>query len=648
MLYETALKAGDMALGDNTKFGLARLKAAVNTDKLPDPGLGLMIINGSTPKSEPSSPTRVTETWSAGGGAGSAKSTFGRRDGRTDKAENKLDDAIKDAKDVETKKMLSEVTPGDTALDYFDDARKGKEAPARLYRKVDLTQELAENNYYKLPIQQQIAALVGVNSFWVDYARHDGKSPFLTSNVADASRNFTEMMFALSVLDLPFTPAKHQVKFEGGHMSFIPGSNVLAFHEEVKPAGMGDKVQILVSQNFYRNGDRFRDENGERYDKFVTEEFVIHTVYGCQIVVTNPTPSRQRLSVLTQIPAGAIAVNNGQPTKTVWLDLEPYRTQIVDYQFYFPRAGQFDHFPVHVAKAEALVAMASPFHFNVVEKPTKLDTESWEYVSQNGSEAQVTAFMNRENIHALDLEKIAFRMKDRFFFETTMQLLQERHAYHPTLWSYGLYHNMVPVAREYLTHVDQVVNECGGPIVSPLLVIDPVIRHQYEHLEYKPLINARAHSLGQNRQIVNARFHEQYHHMLHNLTYRGKLSDDDLLAVTYYLLLQDRVDEAQSSFAQIKADKLATRMQYDYCAAYLDMFMDEPKKVRALVATYSNHPVERWRNAFAAIRGQLDEIEGKSGKLVDKDDQAQQQAALAAKEPSFEFGVANKNINLTW
>jgi len=44
---------------------------------------------------------------------------------------------------------------------------------------------------------------------------------------------------------------------------------------------------------------------------------------------------------------------------------------------------------------------------------------------------------------------------------------------------------------------DQIVAECGGPITSPLLTIDPVQRHQYEHLEYKPLVNARAHALGQ-------------------------------------------------------------------------------------------------------------------------------------------------------
>jgi hypothetical protein len=421
------------------------------------------------------------------------------------------------------------------------------------------------------------------------------------------------------------------------------------FHEEVKPvAGLGDKVQILVSQNFYRHGDRYKDENGERLDKFVTDEFVIHTVYGCQVVVTNPTPSRQRLSVLVQVPVGALPVSNGQPTKTVQLDLEPYHTQIVDYQFYFPKAGHFAHFPVHVAKAETLVAAATPFSFNVVDKPTRLDTESWDFVSQNGTAEEVVAMMNRENIHALDLEKIAFRMRDKAFFETALALVKERHAFNATLWSYGLFHNAVPVAREYLAHIDAIVNECGGPIDTPLLTVDPVVRHQFEHLEYKPILNARAHALGHTRQIVNGPFHQQYERIMKLLTYRPALTDDDQLAVTYYLLLQDRIEEALASFAQVNPAKVATQIQYDYCAAYLDLFSDDTKKVRSIIAKYGNYPVERWKNAFAAIANQLEEIDGKLVKLADPENQAQQQAKLAAQEASFEFAVAAKNINLTW
>ena len=169
------------------------------------------------------------------------------------------------------------------------------------------------------------------------------------------------MMLALAVLDLPFEAGKHATTFEGSKMTFTPASPVIAFHEEVRAAaGPDGKMPVLVGQHFYRHGDRFREENGEKVDKYVTGEFVANVVYGCQVVVTNPTSARQKLSVLLQLPAGAIPVANGQFTKSVMLDLEPYRTQAIDYFFYFPLPGKFAHFPVHVAKNEKFIAAAEP------------------------------------------------------------------------------------------------------------------------------------------------------------------------------------------------------------------------------------------------------------------------------------------------
>jgi hypothetical protein len=284
----------------------------------------------------------------------------------------------------------------------------------------------------------------------------------------------------------------------------------------------------------------------------------------------------------------------------------------------------------------------------VVEKPSKLDTGSWEYVSQNGTNEEVLAMLGRENVHALDLENIAFRMRDRASFDAVLQLLRERHTYQPTLWSYAIYHNAPAAARQYLLHVDQIVNECGGPIQSPLLSVDPVARHQYEHLEYKPLVNARAHSLGHRRQIVNARLNEQYHRFLKLLSYHPQLNDDDKLAVTYYLLLQDRIDEALDTFAQVKPEALGTRLQYDYCAAYLDFFNEEPSRARTIASRYADYPVDRWRNAFVALLNQLDEIDGKGVKVADAGDRGQRQTQLAATEPGFDFTFDSKQIQLTW
>ena len=48
--------------------------------------------------------------------------------------------------------------------------RKKREAARRFFQKLDHTKEWAENNYYHLPIEQQLAELVTVNDFWADYA----------------------------------------------------------------------------------------------------------------------------------------------------------------------------------------------------------------------------------------------------------------------------------------------------------------------------------------------------------------------------------------------------------------------------------------------------------------------------------------------
>ncbi len=360
--------------------------------------------------------------------------------------------------------------------EFFALERK-KVATRPLYRGLEPTQEWAEDNYYHLPIDQQVAGLVGASSFWLDYARYDGKGMFLSTHFADASHNFTEMMFALAVLDLPFEAGKHTIVYEKGGMTFTPAGPVIAFHEEVRPvAPPANKSPVLISQNFYRFGDRFRQENGEKTDKFVTGEFVIEAVYGCELVVTNSSSAKQKLAALVQLPTGSVPIGNAKFTKTVQLELEPYRTQTIDVLFYFPDPGHFVDFPVHVARDEKLLAAAEPANFDVVAKPTKPDTESWDYVSQEGTLEQLLALLNRENILTLDLEKIAFRMRDQATFESVIRLLRERHVYQNTLWSYGIFHNAPAVAREFLLHAETIVNACAGPIRSPLLTIDPVVR----------------------------------------------------------------------------------------------------------------------------------------------------------------------------
>jgi len=530
----------------------------------------------------------------------------------------------------------------------FDKAIADRKRARRHFQKLDKTEELVENNYYRLPIERQVAGLITVNDFWSDYAAHDGKTPFLSEHLAQPTGSFAEMMFALSVVDLPFESQKHETKAEGASYTMQAASPLVVFHQEIRESeAAADKTPILVSQHFFRADDRYRHENNERFEKYVTEEFLRHVVYGCQVILTNPNANRQKLSLLLQIPKGAIPVNSGFYTKGRQVSLEPYATQTMEYYFYFPETGDYAHYPVHVAKNEKLVARAEAFIFNVVEKLSKIDKTSWAYVSQNGTEDQVVEFLETHNLNRLNLAEIAWRVKEKEFFTRTIDLLTGRHHYNGTLWSYGILHNVLPVAREFLKH-SAYANRVGMFIDTPLLTVDPVARHRYQHMEYAPLVNPRAHQVGKERTILNRRFREQYQRLMTVLSYKAALDDADELAVAYYMLLQNRIEEGLDWFARVDVKQLPTRLQYDYMNAYVKLYEDKPDQALALVQAYKSYPVPRWRSKFVNLLNQLEEAKGETPAVADTEDRDQAQSRLAATEPSLSFEVEAKTIRIEY
>ncbi len=520
----------------------------------------------------------------------------------------------------------------------------------QVFRKLDKTKEWGENNYYRLPISRQNADLVRVNAYWNDFAKTTDDDGFLSNAWVSASSNFTEMMFALATLDLPFRSTDPDVQFDGLTMTLVAKTPLIVVSEQIRevtpPAT--SSTPVLVSQNFYRHGERHRMVDGEQVDHFVTDEFLVDRLYGGQVVVTNTSSATQKVNVLMQIPIGAIAALNGRATRSVHVALEPYHTTTLDYHFYFPTPGDFEHFPVHVSSKDALLASAEPRTFHVVDQPTHIDHDSWNYVSQSGRDADVQAYLESHNVQQIDLTKIAFRMRDQRVFQETLDLLRRRHAYDNTLWSYGIYHGAAPIVQQFLRHQDRFVAACGEYLDSPLLRSDPVERHSYEQLDYMPVVNARTHQLGSTRRILNNRFRAQYHRLMRVLSQRRERTAEDLMSVTYYLLLQDRVAEAIDFFGRVDPAQLETRLQYDYFAAYLDCYRLDPQVAPTIVTKYANYPVRRWREAFANIRATLDEVAGIDAPMTDVDEQHPRRNAGVDREPSFDFDIEAKKIVLRY
>jgi len=522
----------------------------------------------------------------------------------------------------------------------------------RLYSALEKTKEYAENNYYHVRIDDQDETLIGIKQFWNDYAAHDEKEPFYSGGFTGVVDNFSEMMMALAVLDLPFSSGKHEVSFDGATMEFMPGSPLVVCHREINEMEPAEaKEPVLVSQNFFRMDDRYRYEDNMQFDKYITEEFLVNVVYGCQVVVTNPTSSLQKLDLLVQIPQKAVPVMNGKYTNSMHVELSGYMTHTYEFYFYFPFSGKFKHYPVHVSSKEVPVAFAEPFTFNVVEKPTIIDKTTWEYISQNGSEAEVLSYLQNNNLNRIDLERIAWRVKDKDFYEKVVDILHEHHIYSHVIWSYSLMHGDLGTMREFLQNCNNLIEKAGPYITCKLLTIDPVVRKTYQHLEYKPLVNARFHRLGDKRVILNDKLYGQYMKLMDILAHKDTFDDDDLMALTYYLMLQERVLEAEKFFKRVNPENIETKLQYDYFRLYFAYKDGDIDTVEKITGTYLDYPVERWRRLFARAGSQLKELKGKKGadeNIIDDKDRTEIQTHLADTEPVFDFKIDNNTVNVNY
>src|SRR5690606_6080457 len=132
-----------------------------------------------------------------------------------------------------------------------------------------------------------------------------------------------------------------------------------------------------------------------------------------------------------------------------------------------------------------------------------------------------------------------------------------------------------------------------------------------------------------------------YEELMTLLAHKPVLDTDDWLAITYYMLLQDRVDEALAYFGRVSEDRVASRVQYDYLNAYLAMYREAPEEAVAIAERYGDYPVKRWREMFADVRRQVAEI---AGAAADASGERLGQDRLAATEPRLEFDIKDDAI----
>ena len=493
-----------------------------------------------------------------------------------------------------------------------DRARRGAAPP--LFRGADRTQEWAETNWWKRTPAESTASMIAPNRLWRDLAQHaGGPAGFLSPALGLATTSFAESLCALALIDLPFVPGAHVIRPEGPRLTITAAGAALVgtsqiVDGELVPGG----PPLVVGTSYVRTDDRYRFVDGERVERYVTGPLTPGVVYACLVVLANPSSTRQRISALVQIPRGSIGVAGARATHTLDVVLEPYGTHGHEYAFYFPAPGTWSHFPVHVSRGGVIVAAAPPVTLEVITGGAPADTVSWAHVSQRGTLADVVALLAAENLATLDLERIAWRLKDRAAYDAILGALEARRAFHPTLWGYALLHRDLARVRTLLRVRAETLMAAGPVLAMSAVGLDAEDLGAYEHLELSPLVNARAHTLGGKLRILNDGLAAQYRRFLELVAHRPAPTGEDWLAAAAYMLTQDRTAAAQHALVQLGAGgvPVVDRMQHAYLVAYAACLVGDVATARAWAEPFRGVPVERWRRRYDALLALLDEVTG--------------------------------------
>lgn len=343
----------------------------------------------------------------------------------------------------------------------------------------------------------------------------------------------------------------------------------------------------------------------------------------------------------------------------------------------------------------------SPLLVQFPDEEKVIDVESWDDVSVSGSVNEIFDYLASHNMQRTDLTRIFWRLKDRKFFLRLTQMLRSRSMFAIEIWQYCIEHQSLIEFQEYIQCGSILKSFLEPYFYSPWLTYDALQAKGYSHLEYFPLINARVHKLGIKRKINNDRLREQYQQYLNRCLFLAapsvmKLPFNIILEAVYYLLLQDRLQEAIQIFqlidnknngrmmdADMKTDDDSTSLvissninnsdiindntlfQYSYIRAYLNFFDESDvgcKIARNIIKEYQNIPLPiNKRQLLNDIELQLSEIaeaedikEENEFKNDEKTVNDRNQTLMIANanvskiEPHFDFEIHDRNIKLVY
>jgi hypothetical protein len=566
--------------------------------------------------------------------------------------------------------------------EYNNALKKAKEEMGNEYEEPGVVKEYKERHYYlKEHNNSEIK-----NPIWLDFAEHilsnHSYDNFLSKYILYNKIEFNEYLFILSIIGIPVESTKHDYKRVPNSrlINVIPGSNLILFTKELKETKLNINDKLIISQNVK---DELHNDMNVNISNCTTG-----ITYTHQTIITNISNKRLMFQLFIQIPQGAICLNSTYYTNSIQINLKPYETKNYETNFYFPNVGKFPQYHPLACKNNNIISIGNSLLYEVKKEyiPSKKCEviEDNKYAKDMRIEGKLRNILSDDNIESKDklnnilnyfnndifdeedINNILYLLKkNKSFYTNLISALRDCGYYSNKVWSFSFYHKDEEGIKEYLCNNNDLINDLGYDYKSSLYSYSDIVdASSRPHLEYSPLYNARKHPFGNKGKnnessIANKEFKETYSKFIIDLLSLRELTIKEKLELIYYLILQDRMEEALNILQKIKIEEMednknkSYRIQYDYINAYLDFCFGYPefKIAKSLCSKYKDFPLEHWNEKFNEIEYQLFEYEKKEKISMDNissdsNDKKKLKKELREKKPKISLNIDKKEAKI--
>ena len=471
------------------------------------------------------------------------------------------------------------------------------------------TKAYAESYYYK---RQQSNGKLNIipNEFWLDLAKWDGKSEFLSPHFAECRDSVHEALVTLALLDLPFEAIKPDIAIEKNSMRVTAKQAMILYYRDLKPTVKVERNKGLLSSiRYFRSGDILtEDADGKVSENSITGKFQTHTPYEAHLILTNPTGVEREVDILRQIPSGAIRLDSADDLSALRTRIPPHGGWKHVVYFYFPTEGSWPHYSPRIHEGVTLVSQLEDRTLEVADTLPKKFSSSWRQMVAEGSDQEILQALKTNPLQLIEVSYLDEHMANAAFYEPAIKTLNDRMVDSSAFVSHSIKHRDMDSLTHYLGDSEHCTNQFGYYFKTQVLDTTPYSMNEFEDTEWRPLINARSFSLTTENRIGNEKVWADYLKLLTQLAWKSELGTEEKLTLAYHLFLHDRNIEAMDLVSKCEREDCGSKMQFDYLTCYIHFLKGEPEKAKGISQLWVKSAKEPWRKRFLEITTQANQI----------------------------------------